>query len=77
MGLIFTPITNRLLDEALLVDILETVKFLVENGANIHADDESALRTRAQNGHLEVVRFLVDNGANIQTQNETPQKLNL
>jgi len=44
---------------------LEIVKFLVENGANIHAVDDCALRWAAESGHLEVVKYLVENGANI------------
>ena len=41
---------------------LQVVKFLVENGADIHANDESALRHASKHGCLEVVKFLVENG---------------
>ena len=41
------------------------VKYLVDNGANIHADDDCALREAAVNGYLEVVKYLVEKGANI------------
>ncbi|BCS83632.1 ankyrin containing protein [Cotonvirus japonicus] len=45
---------------------LEVVRFLVEKGADIQADDNLAVRWASRKGHLEVVRFLVKNGANIQ-----------
>ena len=37
---------------------LSTIKELVEQGADIHADDDLALRWAAENGHLEVVKYL-------------------
>jgi len=37
---------------------LEVVKYLIENGANIHAADDYALRWAAYNGHLEIVKYL-------------------
>ena len=42
---------------------LERVKELVEQGANIHAWNDLALRCASENGDLEVVKFLVENGA--------------
>ena len=44
---------------------LEIIKYLVDNGADIHANDEYDLRRAAANGRLEVVKYLVDNGADI------------
>ena len=49
---------------------LEIVKFLVENRANIHADDDDALRLASGVGHLEVVKYLVEHGANIHAEND-------
>lgn len=43
----------------------DTIKMLVEQGANIHADENGALRWASAHGHLEVVKYLVENGANI------------
>jgi hypothetical protein len=34
------------------------VKYLVENGANIHARDDEALRLASYNVHIEVVKYL-------------------
>ncbi len=36
----------------------------MERGANIHVNEEWALRLASKNGHLDVVRFLVEKGAN-------------
>jgi len=38
------------------------VKFLVKQGADIHAGDDDALRGAARNGHLDVVKFLEGKG---------------
>ena len=47
------------------IDDLDTVKYLVCNGVNIHACDEYALRWYAKNGNLEIVKYLVENGADV------------
>ena len=43
----------------------ETFKWLIENGADIHAGYDCALCWASGNGHLEVVKFLIENGADI------------
>jgi hypothetical protein len=48
---------------------LEIIKSLVEEGADIHADSDYALRLAAVNGHLDIVKFLVEQGANIHAYN--------
>jgi len=47
------------------INDMKVVKYLVENGADIHADEDYALRWSALNGHLEVVKYLVEIGADI------------
>ena len=42
-----------------------TLRRLIENGVDIHANDAYALRWAAQNGHFDVVKLLLDNGADI------------
>jgi len=37
---------------------IEVVKYLVENGANISAQDDIALRWASQNRHIEVINYL-------------------
>jgi ankyrin repeat protein len=44
---------------------VDTFKYLIDNGADIHAADDYALRCSAENGHLDIVKFLVENDANI------------
>jgi hypothetical protein len=39
------------------------VKFLVEKGADIHADHELSLIWASAEGHLEIVKFLLEKGA--------------
>jgi len=38
----------------------KVTKFLVENGANIHAMNDYALRWGSINGHLQVVNYLTE-----------------
>ena len=42
---------------------LEVVKFLLDRGADVNADNNYAVRRASANGHLEVVKFLLENGA--------------
>ena len=44
---------------------LDVIKDLVKEGADIHANDNEALRWAAENGHLDVVKYLVSMGADI------------
>ena len=48
---------------------LDVVKYLVEQNANIHAQDNYALRWAATKGHLDVVKYLVESGANVSALN--------
>jgi len=48
---------------ALLRDDVESVKILVEQGVDLHADDDWVLQRAAENGHLEVVKYLLERGA--------------
>ena len=48
---------------------LEVIKELVEEGANIHADNDFVLRWVAKKGHLDIVKYLVENGADIHVKN--------
>lgn len=51
---------------------VEIVKYFVENGFDIHANNESALFFAADNGHYEVVKYLVEKGADIHISEEEP-----
>lgn len=43
------------------------VEFLLDNGANIHGENDCALVTSVARGHTDVVRLLLDRGANVHT----------
>jgi ankyrin repeat protein len=59
-----------MLKKAAVVGHMELVRYLVEAGADIHTEEDYALRYAAKNGHLEVVRFLIENGADVHAENE-------
>lgn len=50
----------------------EVVKFFVENGADIHANSEFALKSSAKNNHFSIVKYLVEKGADIHVDNDYP-----
>ena len=47
---------------------LEIVKYLVESGADVQAQNNQALINASRSNHFEVVKYLIENGANIQDQ---------
>lgn len=64
-GVRFTRHMNFLLYRAATLGHLGVVKYLVEQGANIHALDDDALCYASKNGHFDIVKYLVEHGANI------------
>ena len=44
---------------------IETWQWMIDQGINIHAYNDKALRWVSDNGHIDVVKFLVENGADI------------
>ena len=49
---------------------IDKFKNLLSQGANIHANDDYALRFSAAKGHIEIVKFLILQGANIYADND-------
>jgi predicted metal-binding protein len=49
---------------------LTDVKHLIEQGADIHANNDSALRYSIEAGRLHTVKYLVEQGANIYANND-------
>mgnify|MGYP001202680553 CR=1 FL=1 len=49
---------------------VEVMKYLIDNGADIHANDDYALSCSANNGHLEVVKYLIEQGADVHAYND-------
>jgi hypothetical protein len=56
---------NRLLIIATDNEYLEMMKYLIENGANIHEDRDYALRCMAHRNNFTMIKYLVEHGANI------------
>ncbi len=46
------------------------VSMMLFKGADVHAQNDHALRLASNNGHLEVVRYLVEKGADIHAQHD-------
>jgi ankyrin repeat protein len=63
---------NELLFNASLDGSLEVVKYLVEQGADIHDNNDLVLIWAR--GHLEVVKYLVEQGADIHAKNDAALK---
>ena len=59
-----------ILEKRYALSDIDTFKYLVENGANIHAGNDCALKWSAIEGHLNVVQFLVEKGADIHADND-------
>ena len=61
---------NKDFIESVKIGNIRNINILIENGADIHADDDYAIRCSSRNGHIEVVKFLVENGADIHANND-------
>ena len=49
---------------------INTFKYLIECGANVHAGGGEALCLSASNGHLDIVKNLIENGVDVHTDND-------
>ena len=49
---------------------IDVFKYLIKNGADIHTDNDYALRWSVVHGHLDIVKYLLENGANIHADND-------
>ena len=61
---------NDLLIESVKLGLLPAVKRLIEQGANVSARDDLAIKWAAYNGHLETVKYLVSQGANVSARDD-------
>ena len=52
------------------LDNIDTFKLLMENGADIHIQDDHALKWSAERGYSNIVKILIENGANIHAQDD-------
>ena len=55
---------------------LKTVKYLVENGADVNASDDDSwtpLHVASANGYFEITKYFVENGADVNALNNDRQ----
>jgi ankyrin repeat protein len=50
----------------------ELVKLLLDNGADVHAQDDDALLQAVHNHNIPIARLLLDNGADVSARDEDP-----
>ncbi|TPX57019.1 hypothetical protein PhCBS80983_g04118 [Powellomyces hirtus] len=55
---------------AALRECPETVAFLLEDGADVHANKDEALRQAAADGYFRVVQVLMQHGANVHAEGD-------
>jgi ankyrin repeat protein len=60
----------RLFDIAADKGHTDIVRYFIEQGVNIHKDDENALLSASANGHLDIVELLFAHGADIHISND-------
>ena len=65
---------NRALIKASYYGNLPLVKYLVENGADITAEENAALRWASEKGHFDIVKYLVEHGADITARDNSALK---
>ena len=53
---------------------VDTFKYLIQNGANIHVRNDYALRWSAGKGYLDVIKFLIENRADIHANDDSALK---
>jgi ankyrin repeat protein len=55
---------------------IEIIRFLLDNGANIHADKDQALRWSVYEKHLNVIELLLERGADVHINNDELLRIN-
>ena len=61
---------NQELKKASKTGCVEVVKALLKCGADVHAENDYALRLASYHGHYEIVKILLENGANVHAEND-------
>ena len=71
INIYFQTKMNEELIEACKAGDINKVLQLVEDGADVHADNDHALRSASLNGHIEVVKILIEKGADVHANNDS------
>jgi len=50
--------------------VVDNIQMLIDEGADVHADNDYTLRRASLYGHLEVVKVLLENGADVHAEND-------
>jgi ankyrin repeat protein len=58
------------MDTAIANNDIYSIKLLLKNNVDIHADNDFALRWASQCGHLELIKLLLENNADIHASND-------
>ena len=66
---------NNMLIEIAEAGSVKGVSMMVSKGANVHYQNDYALRQTSQNGHLDIVKYLVENGANVHADDDYALRL--
>ena len=67
--------SNMKLLEAAKINDLESVKYWLEKGADLHSMNDSALRWAAYYGYLEIVKYLLEQGADLHADSDWALRL--
>jgi ankyrin repeat protein len=59
---------NEGLTQACVFGNLETIQYLIENGADVHVHENTPLMIAIDQGHLNVVQYLLNRGADANAQ---------
>ena len=63
-------ILNKMLGEMAKEGSVKGVSMMLSKGANIHVENDWAMRWASKDGHLEVVKYLIEHGADIHAQGD-------
>ena len=63
-------VNNITMDDCIESNSPECVKWLLNNGYDVHAENDYALHWASSNGHLEVVKELLDAGADVHAKDD-------
>jgi ankyrin repeat protein len=75
--IIHLNVDKNILNEHLIkyYDNYELIKLLLENGANVHVNNDNSLIYASNYGYVRIVKLLLEYGANVHVYNDCPLRL--